>query len=77
MWKDNRGTLLEVDQKVAYNYSGEIAVGKITRIRTVEKQYWNGPRKFPRIYIEQLKPQLRDKESIVTSDKNVLVLMEE
>lgn len=73
--KDNRGVELEVNQKVAYNFSGEIAVGVITSIKIREEKLGYRTRIIPTIKINQIHPAKR--ESVVHNARSVLVLQED
>ena len=68
--KDHRGTDIEVGQRVAYNWQGQVAVGIITDIQMGNR--YNRP--YPRIKIKQSFPG-QEKESVVTSDKNLIVVL--
>lgn len=70
--RDNRGTLIEAGCQVAYNYSGQIAVGKVISATaakiTIElgcKMNTDGVPKKP------------GKISIVKNPQNVMVLFED
>lgn len=73
---DHRNTEIKIGDEVAYNFSGEIAVGEVVEIKIVEKKYWDGYRPFPRIKILQKYPEQyrNSRYSTVTSSKNLLVL---
>lgn len=80
---DNRGTLIEVGSKVAYNYSGQVAYGKVLEARPTT---WigKGDGIGAKIKIE-MDCRVNDggvikkpgKISIIGSPKNVLVLFED
>lgn len=82
---DNRGTELEIGQKVCYNYQGEIAFGTIVAFKDITKY---GKSKTV-IVIEMLSPQksMYDRvsqtyvpnvshHSTVQSPKNLMVIFE-
>jgi len=73
---DGRGTLIKVGQRVAYNFSGEIAVGTIESIKEKEIQYWySGSRIFPHFKIKQEYPELyKGRTSLVKNNRSLLVL---
>lgn len=77
---DNRGTILEVGQEVAYNLSGEIAHGKIIEIRTKvvrngRTHSWSGqPNVEIKVKVLNHRHHHHDHISKVTSNYNVLVI---
>lgn len=40
---DNNGSIPEVGDFVAYNYSGQLATGWITRVSRIRRGAWSGP----------------------------------
>ena len=72
--KDHRGKIIKVGDTVAYNFSGEIAIGKVIRIvRGV-------PNKWGRAYKELIEIRMDAPKSghisKVRSSKNVMVIDE-
>lgn len=76
--QDNRGTEIEVGQKVAYNYQGQIALGKITDIRfgRPKKLSWGDEYVPCAFHIQMIAPQ-KDRESVVRDRRNLLVIFEQ
>lgn len=73
VYKDNRGTPLQIGCHVAYNLSGQIAKGKITDIKTVFR--YGKPR--PEIKVSLLHRAAGHPPGItstITSPKNLLIL---
>jgi hypothetical protein len=76
---DNRGSPIRVGQTVAYNYSGQIGVGVITdiqdtKIKTFRVEGWTTKSLTQvKIKIKQTFPN-KGKESVVTDERNLLVL---
>jgi hypothetical protein len=73
---DNRGTTIKVGDKVAYNLSGEVAVGYVKSCTPAIKNGWQYI-KHASIKVEQLYPAQKTSHlSSVRNPKNVLVLFE-
>lgn len=68
--KDNRGEELAPEQTVVYNWQGQVACGIIKSIK-MGKRYG---RPTPRIKIQMTHPEQR--ESVVTDEKNLMVIHE-
>jgi hypothetical protein len=70
---DNAGRIPQEGDYVAYNYSGQIACGFITKIGVTRSRYWSGP-----IYhIMQVLPEEGHKSKVKGGPKCVLVLQSE
>jgi hypothetical protein len=70
---DNRGTELLIGRKVAYNLSGEIAIGTLINITPTERYGRKG-------YIYHVRCEtgyLKGNVSKVTSHKNLMVIYEQ
>jgi hypothetical protein len=82
-WTDNRGTVLEVGQEVAYNMSGEVAKGRIKSIKLGSK-HWQKPDRWhpdgiPVIEVELVHPTAGKQPgwvSKVQNNRNLLVIFE-
>lgn len=75
--RDNRGTLITVDCRVAYNYSGQIAIGKVQSVRpAVITGLCAGKRASIKVIMEH--PKRTTKQvSEVKDPKNVMVIFED
>ncbi len=72
---DNRGSELKVKQKVAYNYCGEIAIGQIIDIKPSTRLGRHGFRIHIKLEYPKY-PSRQNHTSVITSDKNVMVIEE-
>jgi hypothetical protein len=74
--RDNRGTKIEVGQKVAYNLSGQVSLGEIVNIVPGD------PNNYYKRCVIEVRPLLKNdlkfhaKPSKVRSPFNVLVLLD-
>lgn len=68
--EDNSGRVPQAGDFVAYNYSGQIATGWITKVGRTQSRYYSGP-----IYhIDQFQPDDDHKSKVRGGPKCVLVL---
>ena len=80
--EDHRGTILKVSQTVCYNYSGEVAMGRILDINPGTLDQY-GYRKGCKIHIKMIHPPIVHKRntsqehSVVKNPKNLFVVFEE
>lgn len=74
MQVDNRGIEPKVGDTVAYNFSGEINVGKIVEINKKIVTNWQGKQVETAKFKIEYAP---NKYSIVTRVKNLLVIFED
>lgn len=75
---DNRGEAIEVGNKVAYNWSGEIACGIVESATPAQKKVgeW-GHVKRALIKVKATHPtKIKDHVSLVRNPKNVMVIFE-
>ena len=73
--KDNRGTEIEIGQTVVYNFSGEIAIGKLEKI-TERKRYGYTYNEF-HIRRQSPKGSWTKDVSKVTRPENLMVIFED
>jgi hypothetical protein len=71
--EDHRGTKIEIGQTVAYNWSGEIAIGKIVAIKECKKPNWRGEKQYI-FHVQGIVPHTD--VSKVRSSKNLMVINE-
>lgn len=72
MISDYHGTPIEVGSKVAYNYSGQVRMGRVTRIFQGSRHGW--PATHFKVRPIDAPPNLSD--STITNPYNLLVIPE-